>query len=180
MYPRTTLAALLAGWFHARGPAAVLDLGCGTGLFGVEIAAAKSRLVGVDLSARMVDAAGNRGVYDELHAASIDTYLATHADRFDLVVATDVLVYIGALETMFAGVRSHLNAGGRFAFSTESPADLMDGFRLLPAGRYAHSPAYVRALAGANGFEVIAQEPAIIRTEANVPIEGFVFVQGAR
>jgi predicted TPR repeat methyltransferase len=174
------LAALLAGWFHARGPVSVLDLGCGTGLFGVEIAAAKSRLVGVDLSARMVDAARSRGVYDELHAASIDTYMATHSDSFDLVVATDVLVYIGALETMFEGVRAHLYAGGRFAFSTESPADLHDGFRLLPAGRYAHSPAYVRALAGANGLEVVAQEPAVIRTEANVPIEGFVFVLECR
>ncbi|MBL8513511.1 MAG: tetratricopeptide repeat protein [Betaproteobacteria bacterium] len=174
------LSAMLADWLRNRGPAAVLDLGCGTGLFGVEVAISKSTLVGVDLSARMVEAARNRGVYDALHAMSIDVYLGAHPDLFDLIVATDVLVYIGALEALFAGVRAHMNARGRFAFSTESPADLQEGFRLLPAGRYAHAPAYVRALAESNGFEVVAQEPAVIRTEASVPIYGFVFVLEGR
>lgn len=174
------LSALLADWFAARGPVAVLDLGCGTGLFGMEIATAKSRLVGVDLSARMVEAARARGVYDDLHVASIDAYLAAHAEMFDLIVATDVLVYVGALEAMFACVRAQMNAGGRFAFSTESPAALVEGFQLMPTGRYAHSHAYVRTLAAANGFEVVTQDPAVIRTEANLPIEGFVFVLAAR
>ncbi len=173
------LTALLGEWLKARGPAAVLDLGCGTGLIGVEVAAAKSRLVGVDLSANMVAAAGARGVYDELHAASIEAYFAAHSTPFDLIVAADVLVYVGALEALFAGVRARLAPGGRFAFSIESPVDLREGFRLLPTGRYAHAPAYVQALGAAHGMQVVTQEPAVIRMEAGAPIDGFVFVLGA-
>lgn len=174
------LTALLSDWLGNRRPVSVLDLGCGTGLFGVEMAAVKSRLVGVDLSARMVEQAHARGTYDRLHVSSIGKYLETFTDEFDLVAATDVLIYVGALETMFAGVRARMGPGGRFAFSTESPAVLKDGFCFTSAGRYAHSPAYIRALAEATGFEVVAQEPAVIRTEANVPIEGFVFVLECR
>ncbi|MBL8521377.1 MAG: tetratricopeptide repeat protein [Betaproteobacteria bacterium] len=170
------LRAMLADWLAARRKVSVLDLGCGTGLFGLEVVAYASRLVGIDLSARMVEQSRQRNVYSELHAMSIDSYLSSHADRFDLIVATDVLVYVGALEALFASVCAHLAPGGRFAFSTESPASLAEGFVLLPTGRYAHSAAYVQSLAQANGLKVVAQDPAIIRTEANVPIDGFVFV----
>ena len=44
----------------------VLDAGCGTGLCGALIAPYARRLIGVDLSGRMLAQARQRNVYDEL------------------------------------------------------------------------------------------------------------------
>jgi ubiquinone/menaquinone biosynthesis C-methylase UbiE len=53
---RAAWAGRLAGWLPAP-PADVLDLGCGTGSLALLAAEAGHRVVGVDLSARMVDRA---------------------------------------------------------------------------------------------------------------------------
>ena len=44
----------------------VLELGCGTGLCAALFRSAAARLVGVDVSARMLERARARGLYDEL------------------------------------------------------------------------------------------------------------------
>jgi predicted TPR repeat methyltransferase len=180
----TRLASMLGAWVSSKRVSqgrgvSVLDLGCGTGLFGVAMHADASRIVGVDLSAAMIDLARQRGCYAELHVAPMLDFLDRTGESFDLVAATDVLVYAGALERLFTLARSRLAPGGRFAFSVETPTDLTDGFRLLAAGRYAHSAAYVEATAAANGFRVEKRVAATIRTEAGVPQVGFVYVLAA-
>jgi predicted TPR repeat methyltransferase len=178
------LAALLGGWMstkqvtQGRG-VSVLDLGCGTGLFGEAIHADASRIVGVDLSAAMIEAARQRGRYADLHVAPMLEFLERTSESFDLIAATDVLVYTGALEGLFALARARLAPAGRFAFSVEAPADLTEGFQLLPAARYAHSPAYVEDVAAASGFRVDQRAAATIRTEAGVPQVGFIYVLAA-
>ena len=162
------LAALLAG--RLGSGADILDLGCGTGLCGAALAARKRRLTGVDLSERMLVQARQRGVYDELHAAEIESWLrGADAGAYDVVVAADVFIYIGALEGVFREVARVLRAGGWFAFSTEECA--AGDYALQPSGRYAQSLAYVGRLAG-ESFAVAVAEPAVIRTEAGTPLAG--------
>ena len=57
---------------------------------------------------------------------------------FDLIVAADVLVYVGDLAPLFAAVETALTADGLFAFSVETYEG--DGYRLEPTIRFAHSP----------------------------------------
>jgi predicted TPR repeat methyltransferase len=85
---------------------AAADLGCGTGLAGVEFRRFVRRLAGVDLSAGMVaEARARAGVYDAADVAEVEAWLAAQpAGAYDLVVCADVLVYIGALEGVFTGV----------------------------------------------------------------------------
>jgi predicted TPR repeat methyltransferase len=154
--------------------ASVLDLGCGTGLMGPYLRPRASRLVGVDLSARMLDKARERGIYDQLERSGIDEYLATQAARFDLVAAADVLVYFGDLAPLFGQVRRALVAGGWFCFSVE--ASMHADFVLRPSNRYAHSVDYLRLLADAAGFAVCAQESANLRTENGAPVAGLLLV----
>ena len=52
-----------------------LDAGCGTGLCGLLVASHCSRLVGVDLSQRMLYKARGRGVYDELVKSELTDFL---------------------------------------------------------------------------------------------------------
>lgn len=158
-----------------------LDLGCGTGLFGVQIAPLCSTLVGVDLSAKMLGKAKNRG-YTKLVVAEIGSFLAAESDlSYNLVVASDVFIYIGDLEKIFAGAKRTLKPRGVFAFSVESlealpHLDASQPFKLLPTGRYAHSSTYIKSLANQHGFSTRSAAASAIRTEVGKPIMGTLFV----
>lgn len=147
----------------------VLDLGCGTGLSGAAFRDRAARLVGIDLSPAMIAKAQERGVYDELSVADIETGLGTEA--YDLVVAADTLVYLGDLESAFAKVVTALKSGGTFLFTVESKDG--DGFELGPKRRWRHSETYLRALAAAHGFSVAGLMTCVPRQEAHVAVNGY-------
>src|SRR5262249_17821560 len=99
--------------------AQALDLGCGTGLAGAAIRDMTDRLIGVDLSPAMVAAAGRKAVYDELAVGEMVAFLSSAAAIFDLVIAADVLVYLGDLAPLLAAVAARMAAGGLFAFTLQ-------------------------------------------------------------
>ena len=98
----------------------ILDLGCGTGLAGAWLKDYANSLTGVDLSDGMVQVAKKKMIYQNLHVTSIDDYLGDCADDFDLVVAVDVLSYIGDLESLFKKVGQVLRPNSHFAFTVEA------------------------------------------------------------
>lgn len=167
----------IAEWFPTL-PAKpnVLDLGCGTGLFGKLVRPYAATLTGVDLSADMLSRARERNVYDSLTQRDVVTCLNEISAVFELVVATDVLIYIAPLPPLFAAVTARIAPGGRFAFSTETPDDLRDDFRLQASGRYAHSEKYIERLAHEARLSIVEKIPTVIRTEKNLPVKGFVFI----
>ncbi len=81
----------------------VLDLGCGTGLCGVELRPFARRMVGVDLSPAMLKAAEARTIYDQLILGDLISTLRSPGDGYDLIVAGDVLIYVGDLAERHAG-----------------------------------------------------------------------------
>jgi predicted TPR repeat methyltransferase len=151
-----------------------LDLGCGTGLCGTLLKLLSKTLHGVDLSRNMVERAAARGIYDSVAHADVTQYLATTQQSYDLVVAADVFVYVGALEPVFAGVARVMPSGGVFCFSVEACEEGAD-FALRTSLRYAHSRAYIEKLAGQYGFEVQATTGHSIREDQGIPIPG-IFV----
>jgi len=184
------LAEILAADPEARF-ARMLDLGCGTGLSGMTLGALCEHATGVDISEKMVDQADERAVYDALFVNEAVHFLeewekARDQDAggdyapFDLVVATDVLPYMGALEPLFAGVAANTNAGGCFAFSSETMAD--DAFagrpwKVTPNQRFAHSSVYLKEMLEEHGFSrVTAFEPITVRSEQGEPIPGWLVV----
>lgn len=163
---------------HGHAPS-VLDLGCGTGLFGAIVRPYAARLVGIDVSAEMLAKAAARGIYDQLTKSDLVSFLDARngsAESFDLMAASDVLIYIGNLDRLFECVTKHLSAGGVFAFTVESPKDLATDYRLEPSGRFAHHPAYIERLATSLGLQRITLLGAVIRTEEGAPIDGYLFV----
>ena len=153
----------------------VVDLGCGTGLFGLQIRSSASRLVGVDLSASMLAVARDRDIYDELLESDLVSYLRALAEPADLIAATDVLIYLGNLAPLFEQIAVRLAVGGAFVFSTETPDDLNEGLRLQLNGRYAHSLQYVEEIAMSLGLRVIERTRTVIRTENAKAVNGFLF-----
>jgi predicted TPR repeat methyltransferase len=155
---------------------ACLDAGCGTGLCGPLIAPWVHRLAGVDLSARMLAEARNRGVYDELVKGELTACLDAHPGAFDLVVSADTLVYFGDLEPVIGSAFRALRADGWFLFTVEEAAGADDagGYRINPHGRYAHSRAYVKQTLRTGGFAPLTLEPVILRLEGGSPVSGLL------
>ena len=160
---------------HAERPARdVLDLGCGTGLCGPLLRSQAERLAGVDLSPNMLELARARGCYDELVCAELSAYLGTQHQALDWIVAADVLVYVGTLHTVFEKAILALRAAGLFAFTVERSQDA--DVVLLPSRRFAHSSAYLTALAAHTGFAVLEIMPSVIRQEGGSDLEGYLVV----
>ena len=152
----------------------VLDLGCGTGLSGQVARACASRLAGVDLSPGMLARAAELGIYDELVEEDVAAFLArTPAAAYDLVLALDVFIYVGALEGVLGGVSRALASGGRVLFSVETLDG--QGFRLEPSARFSHSRAYVENAAAAAGLVLREARAFAVREEAGRAIAAILF-----
>lgn len=151
-----------------------LDLGCGTGLFGARLRPMTGWLGGIDLSSKMIEVARGKALYDELETCGIEAYLEGTEHRFDLIAASDVLVYCGELRRIFALVAAQLEPGGLFVFSTEVLDDA--DFALRQTGRYAHSRAYIEACARGAGLSVVEHERTVIRKNYDAPLDGYLFV----
>ena len=156
-----------------RALQSVVDLGCGTGLAGPLLKPGRARLVGVDLASRMLAKAEARGVYDALVEAEIVGFLETAVDRFDLLFAADVLIYLGDLGGFFAAAARATNPGGLVAFNVETASGAP--YRVLPSGRFAHDPAALSAQA-APWFALKAVEPTTLRFEAGARVPGTLVV----
>ena len=171
--PETIKALLLDAGHQPERAWNVLDLGCGTGLCGVALHGFARRMIGSDLSGRMIETAAKREVYDELHVEDLVSTLRRERD-VDLVVAADVFIYVGALEATFAACSGALYPGGLFAFSTERWDG--NGGRLATTCRYAHSDSYIRELAQRDGFAIDMAQDTVIRTQDKEPIPGVAYL----
>jgi predicted TPR repeat methyltransferase len=168
--PRVLIDALGAG---VQGEALdVLDAGCGTGLCGPLIRARARQLVGVDLSAGMLEQARLRDCYDALVESELTAYLAAHPGSCDLVLCADTLVYFGDLGHVLSLTYAALRPGGRLAFSLE--ALVGTDYELSPSGRYRHGRRYVEATLVAAGFVEIQMVEETLRKEAGRWVDGWV------
>jgi len=156
----------------------VLDLGCGTGLCGPLLRPLAGRLIGVDLSSKMLAKAAARGVYDQLNCSELTGWLATCRDAYDIAVAADVLCYFGELAGAFGRVRQVLAPGGCFACSLEALQDegCSDPFVLKPHGRYQHARSYVETTLRVAGLQVVELSEAALRYERGEPVAGHLLI----
>jgi predicted TPR repeat methyltransferase len=161
------LARLVAA--EGRALPRAIDLGCGTGLAAHLLRPGRSRLVGVDLSPRMLAKAAKRRAYDELVEGDMIAFLEQTGERFDLVFAADALIYLGELNAFLSAAARVMPPGALLAFNVET-TDAAP-FALLPSGRFAHELSALRDAAAA-WFAPCVEQAAVLRVEACTPVEG--------
>ncbi len=151
-----------------------LDLGCGTGHVGSLIRDRVAHLHGVDLSAAMLAKAAQRGCYDQLtHGDLVDT-LAASTDVVDVVLAADVLNYLGDLRPVWTLVHSALRPGGVLVCTLEDGGRLAGGYALHANGRFAHDPSWITATLAAAGFAAVEAHRCVLRTEGASEVHGWL------
>lgn len=151
-----------------------IDLGCGSGLCGAAFRSCTGFLTGVDLSPAMIEAARLKRLYDRLVVKGLNDFLGGEpATSADLLLAADVLVYVGDLGPVFGLVRRVSRKEGIFAFTLqEAERDFCLGEDL----RYAHAPAYVTELAERAGLSVAMMKKATCRRDAGKDVPGLIVV----
>lgn len=152
----------------------ILDLGCGTGLCGVPFKPYANSLTGVDLSAKMLEQAQNKNIYTHLHLADLTDYLANKINQFDIILAGDVLVYIGDLAAFFMGITQALRPNGYVIFNTEI-SETQD-YNMNQSGRFAHNRFYINNLAKQNLLTEISYLKCVTRLQNNEAVNGYVYI----
>ena len=96
---------------------------------------------------------------------------------FDLVVAADVLVYFGRLESVLGNFAKLSKPGSSLMFTceraTEEEAPL--GYRLLTSGRFSHTKDYVLKVATDLGYGLASYEEIVPRMEKGKEVKGHIF-----
>lgn len=162
----------------------VLDLGCGTGLVGTVIAPHAKQLVGVDLSAKMLEKAHARNLYQRLARSDLLPMMQQeNASSYDLIIAADVFVYLGRLDEIIGQIKRLLRPKGIFTFSVEALDALSNEeveqtvkqeYQLNNTGRYAHSIDYLTQISAKFDFEILEMSSTQIRLEQGRPVNGYI------
>jgi SAM-dependent methyltransferase len=93
----------------------ILDLGCGDGALTVQIAAAGAKVIGLDASEAMVEAARARGVDAFLADGQALDGQASRFGQFDAAFSNAALHWMLDPDAVAGGIFSMLRPGGRFA-----------------------------------------------------------------
>jgi predicted TPR repeat methyltransferase len=158
-----------------RTSLSILDGGCGTGLCGPLLRPMAASLVGVDLSARMLEQARTTGAYDRLEHAELEEALARRTGELDLIVCADVLIYVGDIAGLLGAAARALRPGGVLAVSVER-LDTGEGYALQQNGRFAHSLGYVEETSASAGLELLEATESDLRMERGSWVPGTLTV----
>jgi predicted TPR repeat methyltransferase len=172
--PKKLLALIDRAFSSGKTFESVLDIGCGTGLMGALLRQRAVKLTGIDLSPAMVREAAKKSLYDRLESGDAMTWLQHSIGAFDLIVAADVLTYVGALPPFLSAIAAGLRPGGICALSIETHAGA--GTVLLPSRRYAHAATWCLEAAQLAGLAVLVQEIASPRIDQGLPVPGLNLV----
>ncbi len=109
-----------------EGSERVLDLGCGTGLFAVELARRGHSVTGCDPAGAMLDVARRRPDGDRVHWVEADARSLALRGTFDTILMTghafQTLLSPADRAALFAVIARHLASGGHFFFDSRNPA----------------------------------------------------------
>ncbi|WP_432698550.1 methyltransferase domain-containing protein [Marinobacterium sp. YM272] len=151
----------------------VADLGCGSGLLGQSLTAGFQidYLAGCDLSEGMLAQARSKAVYTQLEQANLLHWLQDQ-QPFELICATDVLIYIGDLGPVMHASHGALLEDGLFAFTVEAADN--EALELGKSGRYRHSEAHIKQRASEAGLTVISCTTFPLREEQGKMQQGLM------
>ena len=152
----------------------ILDLGCGTGLVGLELKNNCNYIEGIDLSSAMIVKAKQKGIYDKLVTTNILDYLSEKNLNFDYFIAADVFVYLGDLYDIFKLIKTRNKKSGKLIFSTEHIDG--EGYSLEKTGRYSHSKNYILSLCKEMNMSICQFITKPLRKSNNSFINGGIYI----
>ena len=162
--------------YYPEGKFNLLDLGCGTGLLGQYLGKINGKLVGIDVSPKMLVQAEKLKMYTRLRVANLrDALQETRSASYDVITALDVCLYVGDLTNVIPAIYRTLADNGQLIFSCETAKEEGPSLVLDPiTERYAHKRSNIQALLQSAGFTSVVMKDIELRHEKGHPVQGFV------
>lgn len=149
----------------------VIEFGCGTGLIGKQLKNFKHKVIGIDLSEKMLSKARQTHCYENLICGDFMAVLSSQKAISDIIVAMDVFVYLGDLDATLALCHRLLLPNGMLLFNTEITEQ--SDYYLQQNGRYAHHQNYLKLLAKRHGFAKFEISTVSIRQDQGNMVSGY-------
>ena len=175
--PELLFEAIRAHLPNMPRPLEALDLGCGTGLVAEVLAGYVDAIDGIDLSPRMINRARAKGLYRTLIAGDITDIPSEIGSDYSLVIAADVLNYLGDLAPALRAAHARMKPGGLIVFSLEE-GDVFP-FDLGPGQRFRHHGRAIGEWLTECGFDLVSDAMGVLRQEKGNPVEGRILVARA-
>lgn len=131
---RPAVGSAVVRLLDARCGERILDLGCGDGVLGTELALGGAQVTGIDVSPAMVVAARARG----LDAQLMDGHALAFDGMFDAVFSNAALHWMQEPDRVLAGVRRALKPGGRFVAEFGAEGHMATLIGAVQSARVAH------------------------------------------
>jgi predicted TPR repeat methyltransferase len=128
-------------------------------------------LTGWDISTEMLRAAEAKGIYEHLGKRDLNR-LSPPRERWQVITAADVFIYLGALEKIIGWVALALESGGQFVFTVEEHTG-PEAYVLRDTCRYAHSAHALQDLLDQAGFDSRITR-AVLREDRGAPVWALV------
>jgi predicted TPR repeat methyltransferase len=123
-------AGFLGRYVEPKDGTTVLDAGAGTGMMGEILAPLGYKdLLGIDISANMLELARKKGVYKELRQMELGGQLDLPTDTFSAVVSTGVFAAGHAPPESFEELIRTTRPGGHVIFSVRTDVYVDGGFK---------------------------------------------------
>ena len=123
----------------------------------------------------MIERARKRRVYDALQTAEITAWLNRNDDeRYDVIAATDVLIYFGDLRQVVLPAARRLAPSGLIAFTLEWGNT--HPFQLTDSGRLTHHCDHVVDVAVDAGLSVVGVDEGVLRNGYGNRVIGLIAV----
>ena len=106
-------------------PHRILDLACGTGLFGVELKKIyrNSQIYGSDISKKSLKIANEKNIYKKLININFEKTF-NYETKFELISMIGAMTYCKSFDKIFSNTKNYLKKKGHFIFSHRT--DLWD------------------------------------------------------
>ena len=117
-----TIKKLLLDTIGDYSDKSILDLGCGIGCFAFELSDKAKRVVGIDISSKVISYAKENNSRDNIEYFVHDiTKLDDIKESFDIVFSDMVFNYIEDYDKLLNSINHHLNENGLLVFSQVHP-----------------------------------------------------------
>jgi 2-polyprenyl-6-hydroxyphenyl methylase / 3-demethylubiquinone-9 3-methyltransferase len=132
--------------------AALLDIGCGGGIFSEALADKGAKVTGIDLSKQCIDVAKlhalESGLSIDYQQASAEAWAEKHAGQFDIVTCMELIEHVPDPQSLIKACATLVRPGGHLFFSSLNrnvksyllaivAAEYV--FNLLPKGTHEHA-----------------------------------------